>query len=237
MRRLPICSQDRFKAHIVIEPGVGLVTAAALTKAAGPENSDHARGVEFTAADTSIGDQPVEVLGDSAYGSGEMLAVLEGAGHVAVIKPMPLARAVPGGFTIDDFTVDHAGRTVTCPAGQTRKISNKGNATFGVVCRACPLAGRCTKAKDGRSMTIGVHDQIKREHRVRATEADFQAVYRQHRPMVERSIAWMTRGARRVPYRGVVKNNAWWNTRAAGINLKRLLNLGLTLENGTWATA
>lgn len=38
-------------------------------------------------------------------------------------------------------------------------------------------------------MTIGVHDQIKREHRVRATEADFQAVYRQHRPMVERSIA------------------------------------------------
>ena len=55
--------------------------------------------------------------------------------------------------------------------------------------------------------------------------------------MVERSIAWMTRDARRVPYRGVIKNNAWWATRAAGINLKRLLNLGLVLENGTWATA
>jgi len=35
----------------------------------------------------------------------------------------------------------------------------------------------------------------------------------------------------------VVKNNAWWATRAAGLNLKRLLNLGLVLENGTWATA
>ena len=53
--------------------------------------------------------------------------------------------------------------------------------------------------------------------------------------MVERTIAWMTRGARRVPYRGVSKNNAWWTTRAAAINLKRLLTLGLSIEDGTWA--
>jgi len=113
--------QDGFNAHIVIEPDTGLVTAAALTKAAGPENSDAGRGAELVAADTSIGGQPVEVLGDSAYGSGEMLAALADAGHVALIKPMPLNRAVPDGFTIDDFAVDHQGRTVTCPAGQTRK--------------------------------------------------------------------------------------------------------------------
>jgi len=229
--------QDGFKAHIVIEPDTGLVTAAALTKAAGPENSDHARGVKLIAADTSIGDQPVEVLGDSAYGSGDMLAAIQAAGHRAIIKPMPLARAVPGGFSIDDFTVDHQGRTVTCPAGQTRKISTKGNVTFGVICSSCPLAAQCTQSARGRRMTIGVHDQIKRTHRTNAKDPDFQDVYRQHRPMVERSIAWMTRDARRVPYRGVVKNNAWWATRAAGINLKRLLNLGLVLENGTWATA
>ena len=86
-------------------------------------------------------------------------------------------------------------------------------------------------------MIIGIHDQIKQTHRTRAKEPDFQDVYRQHRAMVERSIAWMTRDARRVPYRGVVKNNAWWATRAAGINLKRLLNLGLGPQNGTWATA
>ncbi len=47
----------------------------------------------------------------------------------------------------------------------------------------------------------------------------------------------MTRDARRVPYRGVAKNNAWWSTRAAGINLKRLLNLGLTQHGGTWSLA
>jgi IS5 family transposase len=229
--------QDGFKAHIVIEPDTGLVTAALVTKAAGPENSDSARGLDLVAADTSVGDGHVEVLGDSAYGSGEMLTSLGDAGHVALIKPMPLNRAVAGGFTIDDFSIDYQERTATCPAGQTRSISPKGNVTFGAICSGCPLRERCTKAKDGRKMIIGVHDQIKRAHRVKATEPEFQSVYRQHRPMVERSIAWMTRDARRVPYRGVVKNNAWWATRAAGINLKRLLNLGLGPQNGTWATA
>lgn len=228
--------QDGFKAHIVIEPDTGLVTAAALTQAAGTANSDAARGVELIAADTSIGSEPVEVLGDSAYGSGQMLAALAAAGHRAVIKPPPLGRAVPGGFTIDDFTVDHTAKTVTCPAGQTRRITTKGNVTFGAFCRQCPLAERCTTSLKGRKIVVGPHDQIKRQHRVAAKDARFQTVYRQHRPMVERSIAWMTRGARRVPYRGVVKNNAWWNTRAAAINLKRLLTLGLTMQNGTWAT-
>ena len=64
-----------------------------------------------------------------------------------------------------------------------------------------------------------------------------QALYRQHRPMVERTIAWLTRGARRVPYRGVAKNDAWLHHRAAALNLRRLLNLGLTLQNTAWTLA
>lgn len=229
--------QDGFKAHVVIEPDTGLVTAAALTKAAGQGNSDAARGAELLATDPSIGDEQVDVLGDSAYGSGELLAELTAAGHTAIIKPMPLNRAVPGGFTIDDFTIDDAAATMTCPAGATRPVAAKGTVTFGSVCSSCPLRARCTTAARGRKLTVTAHDRIKREHRARAANPGFQAVYRQHRPMVERSIAWLTRGARRVPYRGVAKNNAWWVTRAAGINLKRLLNLGLTSENDTWILA
>jgi hypothetical protein len=94
---------------------------------------------------------------------------------------------------------------------------------------------QCTTVKSGKKMLIRPHDALRREHRVRAQDPVFQGDYRHHRPMVERSIAWMTRKSRRVPYRGVVKNNAWWVNRAAGINLKRLLNLGLTRQNGTWA--
>jgi hypothetical protein len=48
----------------------------------------------------------LEVLADSAYGSGEVRASLPKAKHRSVIKPIPLRPAVPGGFSIDDFTID-----------------------------------------------------------------------------------------------------------------------------------
>lgn len=81
------------------------------------------------------------------------------------------------------------------------------------------------------------HDLLHREHRQRATDKAFIAVYRQYRPMVERTIAWLTRGARRVPYRGVKKNNQWLHHRVAALNLRRLLAMGLTIQNGAWAIA
>ncbi len=64
---------------------------------------------------------------------------------------------------------------------------------------------------------------------------DFQAVYRQHRPMVERSIAWLTRGNRKVRYRGITKNEHWLHHRTAALNLRRLINLGLDRQAGRWA--
>lgn len=226
---------DGFKSHVLIEPHTGLVTAALVTKASGAANSDSARGIELLTADTSIAGQHVEVLGDSAYGSGALLAEITAAGHTPVIKPMPLGRAVPGGFTVDDFTVDDEAKTVTCPAGVVKPIRTKGRVGFGRSCHTCPLMVQCTKAQNGRKLVLQPHDRVRREHRARALDPEFLRVYRQHRPMVERSLAWMTRGARRVPYRGVVKNNAWWSNRAAGINLKRLLALGLSNETGVWA--
>ncbi|MGR6966286.1 transposase [Geodermatophilus sp. URMC 61] len=92
-------------------------------------------------------------------------------------------------------------------------------------------AARCVPAahpRRGRSVVLGEHDALQRAHRARAARPDFQAAYRRHRPMVERSIAWLTRGARRVPYRGVTNNDAWLHLRAAAIDLRRVLTLGLT---------
>ncbi len=110
--------------------------------------------------------------------------------------------------------------------------------TFGAACRGCPLAARCTTAKDGRSLHLHQHDALQRKHRQRAKDEQWQATYRQHRPMVERSIAWLVAGGnRQVRYRGVAKNNAWLHTRTAALNLRRLLNLGLIRQNGTWALA
>jgi IS5 family transposase len=230
--------QDGFKAHIVVEPDTGLTTAVKLSKTNGPENSDANVGAGLVVADPTIGEgESLEVLGDSAYATGDMLHTLDGKKWTPLLKPWPLKPAVPGGFTLDDFTIDTQAGTATCPAGVTRKVTSKGNVTFGVACRDCPLAARCTSSLSGRNLVLGEHHQLQRAHRLRATDEGFQAVYRQHRPMVERSIAWLTRGNRRVPYRGIEKNNNWLHHRVAALNLRRLLALGLTNQSGSWVLA
>jgi hypothetical protein len=237
--------QDGFRAHIVIEPETGLSTAVKLTKVNGPENSDANVGIGLFTADATIttgtDDEQVEVLGDSAYATGAMLHALDQVGWTPLVKPWPLRPAVEGGFSIDDFTHDpdaaNGAGTLTCPAGQTRVLTQARKAVFGIACRACPLRARCTTAKNGRTIQVHPHDLLQRAHRARAADPGFQGTYRTKRPMVERSIAWLTRGNRRVPYRGVEKNNAWLHHRTAGLNLRRLLALGLTLATapGNWA--
>jgi hypothetical protein len=230
--------QDGFKAHVVVEPDTGLTTVCTLTKTNGPENSDANVGADLVTTDPTIADgEHVEVLGDSAYASGDMLSTLAGKRWLPLVKPWPIKPAVEGGFTIDDFTYDPAADTLTCPADVTRSPSPKGNVTYGAACRGCPLREQCTASASGRTVLLGEHHQLQREHRQRAADEGFQATYRQHRPMVERSIAWLTRGNRRVPYRGIEKNNNWLHHRVAALNLRRLLALGLTVQNGTWALA
>jgi hypothetical protein len=227
---------DGFTAHVVVEPDTGLFTNTRLTRAAGAKNTDAAVGIDLLADDRSV-TGPVQVLADSAYGTGEALTALLRAGHTAVIKPRPLRPVVPDGFTLDDFAVDEAAGTATCPHGVTRPITRTRHVVFGAACRGCPVRARCTTADRGRYLHLHPHDALQRAHRIRANDPDFQADYRRHRPMVERSIAWLTCGNRRVPYRGVIKNDAWLHLRVAAINLRRLLTLGLTGTGGQWALA
>jgi hypothetical protein len=56
----------------------------------------------------------------AAYGTGEFRAELAAHGHIDRVKRAPVPRIVPGGFTVDDFTVDHTAGTATCPNGLTR---------------------------------------------------------------------------------------------------------------------
>ena len=236
-------NRDGFKAHVVVEPDTGLVTEARLTKTAGADNSDATVGADLVTADPTIEQQTdeeagqVEVLGDSAYGTGDMLATLHQRAWTPVLKPWPVRPAVPGGFTTDDFTHDPAAGTLTCPNGITRTLTTKRTAVFRAACRGCPLAPRCTTSPRGRTVRLHEHDQLQREHRARAADGGFQTTYRTHRPMVERTIAWLTRRNRRVPYRGVTKNDIWLHHRAAGINLRRMLALGLTHRGGAWQLA
>ncbi|MEV0303071.1 transposase, partial [Streptomyces prasinus] len=67
------------------------------------------------------------------------------------------------------------------------------------------------------------------------TDPGWRADYRRWRPPVERAVAWLVHhGNRRLRYRSTLKNDAWLHTRAAALNLRRLVNLGLTHIDGAW---
>lgn len=219
--------RDGYKAHVAVEPETGLITGAALTPA---NAADGPTGVALL-----DGEEPgLEVLADSAYGSGQTRASLRKAGHTQTIKPIPLRPAVPGGFTKDDFAIDLAAGTVSCPGGHTVNINRSGDAVFGARCRTCPLAARCTTSTRGRKFQVHPHEDEMIAARRRAEEAEFASSYTRWRPMVERSIAWLVAdGQRRVRYRGVRRNQLGLSLRVAALNLRRLVNLGLD-HDGSW---
>lgn len=227
--------RDGYKAHIAVEPSTGLITACDLTPA---NTGDGPTGIVLLANEPA---GPYS-LADSAYESGDCLAKLDNAGHRILIKPWPLARnanLADDQFSRDDFTIDYNARTVTCPNGVTTHITNSGTATFKAKCRSCPVRSHCTSAVDGKTFLVIQHDQHRASNRARwRTDTDLADDYRQHRPMVERTIAWLvTNGHRRCRYRGVARNRIGFSTRAAVINLKRLINLGLDHNGTTWNLA
>jgi IS5 family transposase len=265
-RKSPEARRDGYRAHLAADPETGIITDEKLTRAAGQENSDPAVAEEFLAAEVAGGhdaDAPQAAgssdcdsggpgsggserdsgrlawYGDSAYGTGDLRGAICDAGHQAVIKPKPLQAPVQGGFTVDDFTVDEQAGTVTCPAGHTVALSRTRVATFGVLCRDCPLRDRCTTCKTGRKLVLRPRDDLLRAARAGwAAGSGLREDYRTHRPNVERAIAQVAtwRGRRlKLRYRGTARNHAWLKRRTAALNLRNLLGKGLARRDGAWA--
>jgi IS5 family transposase len=176
--------------------------------------------------------------GDSAYGTGDLRGAIADAGHRAVIKPKPLQAPVKGGLTVDDFAVDERAGTVTCPAGHTVALSRTRVATFGALCRDCPLRSSCTTCKTGRKLVLHPLDDLLRA--ARRDWAGLRQDYMAWRPNVERAIAQVAtwRGRRlKLRYRGTAGNHAWLKRRTAALNLRNLVGKGLTRRDGTWVLA
>jgi len=260
-RKSPEARRDGYRAHVAADPGTGIITDEQLTKAAGQENSDPAVAEEFLAAeaagdgtgagcgpghagqdaaggDNGSGGDRIAWYGDSAYGTGDLRDAIEKAGHAAVIKPKPLRAPVEGGFTVDDFAVDEEAGTVTCPAGHTVALSRTRVATFGALCRDCPLREQCTTCKTGRKLVLHQRDDLLRQARAGwASTTGLREDYMKHRPNVERAIAQVAtwRGRRlKLRYRGTAKNHAWLKRRTAALNLRNLTGRGLARHGGAW---
>ena len=255
-----ITGSSALKGHISVDPDSEVITATGVT----PGNSGDAEAAEGliaglvprdqassgrgpgTGAGTAVaGDGQPAVYGDAAYGSGELLGRVEEAGIHAGVKVQPPA-SVNGHFPKDRFAIDLQAKTVSCPAGVTVPIRasgrdrHAGEARFGAACRACPLAARCTSARDGRRITIGPHEARLAAARILQADPAWRADYRATRPKVERKIGHLMRrrhGGRRARVRGQLKVAADFALLAAAVNLARLAVLGVTASGGTWTTA
>jgi len=222
-------------ASTVPDPAASTVPDPAATTVPDPADANAER-------DPAGGEsERLQVYGDAAYGAGTVLETLENADAEIMCKVQPPV-APAGRLAKDAFTIDLQARTVTCPAGQTATLRTAGDrqiARFAGACHGCPLAAQCTTSTKGRTIHIGPHEQQLTRARKRQRDPDWKADYTATRPKVERKIAHLVRrkhGGRRARVRGQTKVNADFALLAAAVNLARLATLGLTHQNGRWAT-
>jgi hypothetical protein len=246
-------SFDGYKGHIAEDPDSEIITATAVT-AGNVGDADPAAElladilpapVKKERAETEEAEtERAEVYGDAAYGTGPLLAKLAEGGVVGMVKVQP-ANAPGGRFSKDIFTIDLEAGQVTCPnqvtVGILPKSQTGGVARFGAACTRCPLADRCTTAKDGRVITISPHEEHLAQGRADSRDPGWLASYRATRPKVERKLAHMLRrrhGGRRARMRGRAKIDADFSLLAAAVNLARLGVLGVaSTVHGSWTAA
>jgi len=256
---------DGYKSHFGIDPDVELITAVAVTPAnaadrdvidellaepaAGePTDTDEGSGVpDDPAVDSGAdgqgrpGAKGIEVYGDSAYADGATLEEQTARGRDMRTKVPPVRN--PNGYSKDQFIIDLAAGTVTCPADHSVSIGKGARhrtARFGALCAPCPLRAECTKARRGRVISIHPHEAALQSAKARQKDPTWQQDYRTHRPVVERKISHFTRrpwGGRKARCRGQKRIMTDILTRASVINLARLATLGLHHGPTGWALA
>ena len=109
---------------------------------------------------------PAKVMGDSAYGSAEMLGWLvyeHGIEpHVTVFDK---SARQDGTFSREDFTYDHAGDVYYCPGG--KMLTTTGSLLDGTTlryraskydCQACRLKSRCCPKEPARYVPRSIHE-------------------------------------------------------------------------------
>ncbi|MBN2873045.1 MAG: transposase [Halothiobacillaceae bacterium] len=258
---------DGYKSHLSVDPDEELITNVAVTAAntadrevidelldeptTGAPGADAESVASEPGADNAeddgsnsqngSGPKGFEVYGDSAYAGGATLDEQTRRGHDMRAK-VPAVRNT-NGYSKDQFRVDLAGGTVTCPADRTVNIRaglRHRVARFGALCQSCPLRADCTKSRRGRVISIHPQEAALQHAKARQRDPGWQQDYRANRPVVERKISHFTRrpwGGRKARCRGHKRILTDILARASAINLARLATLGLHHGAAGWAIA
>ena len=214
-------SRRRFNGHkaaIVVDTDSQLITAVDVLPGNAPDNLGALELVERS--EVSTGAPVDEAMGDAAYGDGGTRQTFAEAGRRLVAK-------VPGRpdrkhYPKNDFHLDLAAGSCTCPAGQvTHAIVPAGKRTDrsgrvyrlqafqfdGAVCRVCPLRSQCIAAQGRKGRRVLIHPQEGMLQQARALQqsADYDE-YRARRVVVEHRLARLVQlGIRQARYFGRVK--------------------------------
>ena len=223
---------DGHKAAIVVDTDSQLITAVAVLPGNAPDNLGALELVEQSEANTGVPVQ--EAMGDAAYGDGATRQTFADADRKLVAR-------VPGRpdrqrFPKDDFGIDLAAGSCTCPAGQvTHTIVPAGKRTDGTgrvhhlrafqfdgaVCRICPLRSQCIAAKGRKGRRVLIHPQegLLQEARALQRSAAYDE-YRARRVVVEHRLARLVQlGIRQSRYFGRVKTRCQLYLAATVANL------------------
>jgi transposase len=193
---------DGYKRHVLRDLDTGLVPAVGVT----PANLPEAAVTEDIAADlAAAGRRLSELHIDRAYLASALVRD-RGPDLAIYCKAWPV-RGTAGRFTKDQFSLDFAAGTLTCPAGVTMPFKPGTTVHFPTdTCAACPLRQRCTSSPSGRSVAIHPDEALLAELRQRQATPAGRAKLRE-RVQVEHTLAhvghWQGRRAR---YRGTRKN-------------------------------
>ena len=242
-------SRRRFNGHkaaIVVDTDSQLITAVDVLPGNAPDNLGALELVEQSEAST--GSVVQEAMGDAAYGDGGTRQTFADAGRRLVAK-------VPGRpdrshFPKDDFHLDLAAGSCTCPAGQvTHAMVSAGKRTDaagrvyrlqafqfdGAVCGVCPLRSQCIAAKGRKGRRVLIHPQEGMLQQARALQqsADYNE-YRARRVVVEHRLARLVQlGIRQARYFGRVKTKFQLYLAATVANLTLVLGkIGLSGSTG-----
>jgi transposase len=218
------------------------------------EASTAIRRAEVTAAKRMIeraaghhGLWPRKLIGDTGYGSADMLAWLV---HERGIEPhVPVfdkSTRSDGSFERSDFTFDHEDDSYVCPAGKRLRPRNRNFASprpeadkDGFIryrarqhdCGSCALKPQCTPILPARKVTRSIHEGARDFARTLAQEDEW-ITSRRERKKVEMLFAHLKRILRldRLRLRGPSGARDEFHLAAAAQNLRKLAKISLARQ-------
>jgi Transposase DDE domain/Transposase domain (DUF772) len=209
---------DGHKGAIAVDAKSQLITAAAVLAGNAQDHEQALALVEQTEAQAGVAVEAT--VGDCAFGASDTRRAFTDVGRKLVAK-MPNRRSQRY-FPKEDFRIDLAAMTCTCPAGQECRtvVAIGSGRRYGApdaplrafrfaaaLCDACPLRASCVRAKPGRGRLVMLHPQEAALQDARAFQrSEAFAPYRTLRQVAEHRLArLMQLGVRQARYVGRAK--------------------------------